>query len=157
MVGLLNCTRHRRSESGSAEGCVRLAFSITLVRTSSCVLAASASARNSAIALTRRFADVHSHGSVARQKKHSTFAAPKLGSIPIRLFHDASRCRNSSRVTGTPSVPAFAYSLGQGGLLAFPALFDRRHDHPSNTPVESPFPQGSTAGLRFRLELRPTR
>src|ERR1700731_4933438 len=87
MVGLLNCTRDRRPESGSTEGCVRLASSIAPVRTSSCVLAASASAKNSAMAPTRRFADVHSHGPVARQKKPSTFAAPKLGGIPIRLFH----------------------------------------------------------------------
>jgi hypothetical protein len=67
-------------------------------------------------------------------KKHPTFAAPKFGSIPIRLFHgmvaafkllrihpelvcllvfaDASRYRNSSPATGTPSVPAFAYPFG---------------------------------------------
>jgi hypothetical protein len=45
----------------------------------------------------------------------------------LLVFADASRCRNSSRVTGTPSVPAFAYPLGKGGLLAFLALFGRRH------------------------------
>jgi hypothetical protein len=43
------------------------------------------------------------------------------------VFADASRGRNSSLVTGTPSVLAFAYLVGKGGLVAFLALFGRRH------------------------------
>jgi hypothetical protein len=45
----------------------------------------------------------------------------------LLVFADASRCPNSSSVTGTPSVLAFAYPVGKGGLLAFLALFGRRH------------------------------
>jgi hypothetical protein len=45
----------------------------------------------------------------------------------LLVFADASRGRNSSRVTGTPSVLAFAYPVGKGGLVAFLAIFGRRH------------------------------
>jgi hypothetical protein len=45
----------------------------------------------------------------------------------LLVFADASRGRNSSRVTGTPSVLAFAYLVGKHSLVAFLALFGRRH------------------------------
>lgn len=45
----------------------------------------------------------------------------------LLVFADASRGRNSSLVTGTPRVLAFAYLVGKHSLVAFLALFGRRH------------------------------